>query len=892
MSRRAELVARYDFDLDEFQRRSHDVLDAGQSVLVAAPTASGKTVVAEYAIDLALEAGRKAFYTTPIKALSNQKYSNLVRRLGAERVGLLTGDNAVNGDAPVVVMTTEILRNMIYGGSPALRNLRYVILDEVHYLQDAYRGPVWEEVIIHLPASVLLVCLSATVSNAEELTEWISTVRGPTAAVVEARRPVELLNLYLVGDKSSPDLHVLPTLVDGRPNPEASRLDAESLGNPRLRCRPRRRYFTPRRVEVVDRLADDDLLPAIYFIFSRAACDDAVTACVDAGLRLTTPDERIRIRVIVEARTATLSDADIAVLGYGRWLTGLELGIAAHHAGMVPPFKETVEACFAEGLVKVVFATETLALGINMPARSVVIEKLSKFTGERHEFLTPGEYTQVTGRAGRRGIDPVGHAVVLWSPFVPFDQVAALASSRTFRLRSAFRPTYTMAANLVQRYPADQAHHLLNLSFAQYQADRSVVASEARLEKRQATLAALVDKARCDRGDVDGYREAVTAVESVRRRASSPRAEVERALERLRPGDVIEVPTGRRMGRAAVLTYANRRDSARLRVITANRKVYTLGLGDLDTAPTVLGHLELPAPYAPNNHGFQQQVARALQQARLHRTAPAAPEPDYGDALARATAALRAHPVHGCPERDEHVRAANRAERIRGEIADIERSIRGRTESLARRFDRVLRVLEAWGYLEGWALTDKGERLRRIYHECDLLIAECVDTGVLDGLDAASLAGLVSCFTYEHRSAAPPPPPWFPAAQVRSRYGEIEALRRDLNADEQEAGLPLTRPPDAEFFALAHAWAAGEDLDEILEEEVSGGDFVRNVKQLIDLLRQLADVVPVAATAAQARRAADGLYRGVVSASSALAAEDDEAATVADPEHVRARSPA
>ena len=350
-------------------------------------------------------------------------------------------------------MTTEVLRNMIYGRSAALDRLGVVVLDEVHYLQDTYRGPVWEEVIIHLPADVRLVCLSATVSNAEELVDWISTVRGPTAAVIEERRPVTLQNLYLIGDKTSERLHLLPTLVDLRPNPEASRLDEEAVRGWRgggARYRARRKLYTPRRVESVERLEQEGMLPAIYFIFSRNACDDAAQTCIDAGLRLTTGPERDRIREIVDEHLGGMDDRDLAVLGYGRFLAGLEHGIAAHHAGMVPPFKEAVEHCFIEGLVKVVFATETLAVGINMPARSVVIEKLTKFTGEHHTFLTPGDYTQLTGRAGRRGIDDVGYAVVLWSPFVPFDQVAALASSRSFHLRSAFRPTYNMAANLVR----------------------------------------------------------------------------------------------------------------------------------------------------------------------------------------------------------------------------------------------------------------------------------------------------------------------------------------------------------------------------------------------------------------------------------------------------------
>ena len=514
-SDREAILARYDFPLDRFQIQAIDALDDGENVVVAAPTGSGKTVVAEYAIGAALSSGRRAFYTAPIKALSNQKYRDLIDIHGEDRVGLLTGDNSINGDAPVVVMTTEVLRNMIYAQRD-LSDLDVVVLDEVHFLQDTYRGPVWEEVIIHLPAHVRLVCLSATVSNADELAEWIETVRGATGVVLEERRPVQLDNFYYVGDITNDRLRLLPTIVDGRPNPDALRLDASAVRFRRGRRDDRaprgsgqRKLTTPGRVETVEELAERGLLPAIYFIFSRAQCEEAARACVAAGLRLTDDEERSRINEIASGRLDGLSAADLEVLGYTAFIGQLVAGFAPHHAGMVPPFKEVVEACFNEGLVKVVFATETLAVGVNMPARSVVIEKLTKFTGDRHETLSAGQYTQLTGRAGRRGIDEHGAAVVLWSPFVTFEQVAELALSKSFHLRSAFRPTFNMAANLVRTYDATTARQLLTLSFAQFQADRDVVRLERRLQRQRERLLELIDEATSPYGDLEEYRRAV-----------------------------------------------------------------------------------------------------------------------------------------------------------------------------------------------------------------------------------------------------------------------------------------------------------------------------------------------------------------------------------------------
>jgi ATP-dependent RNA helicase HelY len=874
---RQAFLDRRPFALDAFQVEAMDAIDAGSSVLVAAPTGSGKTLVAEYAVAVALAEGTKVFYTTPLKALSNQKYHDLVRAHGAENVGLLTGDNAINGDAAAVVMTTEVLRNMIYANSPALQRLGFVVLDEVHYLQNAYRGPVWEEVIIHAPPEVSLVCLSATVSNAEELTEWIETVRGATVPIIEERRPVTLTHHYLVAETYTDALHMLPTFTpSGRPNQQAPSYDARSGAKPWKRHGPQQgRHRTPSRGEVVEHLRSEAMLPAICFIFSRNACDQAVRQCVNEGVHLTAPAERARIREIAEAKVQHLSDDDLRVLGYGEWLAALEDGIAAHHAGMVPTFKEVVEECFAEALVKVVFATETLALGINMPARTVVIEKLSKFTGERHEFLTPGEYTQLTGRAGRRGIDDVGNAVVLWSPWVAFEQVASLASTRTYTLVSSFRPTYNMAANLVRRYPPDVAHHLLNLSFAQFRADADVVRLETQLERASERIDLAQRRAHCERGDVRAW-DARRAGTSPETRHDTPEF-IAKAITHLKIGDVIQDPGTDLTRHVVVISTSQRRGhDTKLGVLTRDGRRFTLIARDFTVAPHRVRHIDLPRPYSPSNKDFVRRAASSLREQVS----------DEKDEFVPRGYENRSG-VAGCPDLEAHLKAIADVDRLTRERDRLERRVKGRSESLARQFDRVLDLLRGRGYVEQWSLTAAGESLSKLYHEADLLIVECLRRGVLDDLDAASLAALVSTFTYERRGpAGTGPEPYFHTEAVQRGWVAIEAIWQDLAGSEQELGLPLTKAPDPGFCAFAYAWVAGDELSHILEEEeLSGGDFVRNVKQLLDLLGQVAEVTRSLETAATARAASEELFRGIVASSSLTEPATTTATVVSDEEN-------
>ncbi|MCB0962026.1 MAG: hypothetical protein KDA98_01770 [Acidimicrobiales bacterium] len=727
---------------------------------------------------------------------------------------------------------------------------------------------MWEEVIVHAPPDVRFACLSATVSNAEELAGWIEAARGPTDTVVETERPVELVNHYLVYDKARGDLVQVETLVDGRANPEGSRFDPPGAGEGggRSRGRPRHRWGAPRRGEVVEHLSGAGLLPAIVFVFSRKGCDEAARTVVGEGTSLTTAAERRRIREIADAHVAHLDAGDLDVLDHAGWRSRLEAGVAAHHAGMVPPFKEAVEACFVEGLVKVVFATETLALGINMPARSVVIEQLSKFTGEHHEDLTPSQYTQLTGRAGRRGLDPVGHALVLWSPWQTFDSVAALAASREFVLRSSFRPTYNMVANLLGRYDRETAVELLGRSFAQYQADADVGRLVHRRASRAERLAAAEAEATCELGDVDEYRDARrTQRQAARDARRAGRADIERAAAALTPGEVIR--WGR--GRLAVVSVSQRKGGVRIRAVDPDARTVALHVDELDEVPVPVGAVTLPEPYDPRNRIFQRRVAAALRKARLRAEGAPVRSLDPAGPVLVDPADL---PVAACPDLGDHLRAASERDRLRRQVADLDARLERSGSTLTRQFDVIERILVRRGMVEGERLTAAGRILARVFHECDLLVALALVDGVFDGLDAAGLAGLVSMVTYEHRSKDAPPPPWYPSKDLRRRAGQLDQLGAALLREEEKAGLSATRAPDPTFLALAYAWASGAPFGTVVEDEdLSGGDFVRNVKQLIDLLGQIGQVAPVAETARTAQQAAEELRRGVVAASSEVA---------------------
>jgi len=728
----------FPFELDPFQIEACHALENGKGVLVAAPTGAGKTIVGEFAVDLVINSGGKCFYTTPIKALSNQKFSELSEKYGESKVGLLTGDTSINSEAQIVVMTTEVLRNMIYSNSSTINDLKYVVMDEVHYLADKFRGAVWEEILIHLSEAVQVISLSATVSNAEEFGEWLQTVRGDTEVIVSEVRPVPLYQHVLFGNR----------LVDlfgenHKLNPELTRLERDSYRQ--VRGTWREKPKGPKsltRSEVIEKLDREGLLPAITFIFSRNNCDAAVRQCLAAGIRLTNSQERSSIREVVAKNIKSLAEEDLVVLGYYEWADALERGVAAHHAGLLPAFKVTVEELFQRGLVKAVFATETLALGINMPARTVVLEKLSKWNGEGHVAISPGEYTQLTGRAGRRGIDIEGNAVILWGNELDSTSVGGLASTRTYPLKSSFKPTYNMSINLISQFGSDKARTSLESSLAQFQADKAVVGLAKQIRKNESARDSLFIEAKCDKGDFIEYsqlRGQIKKLESDSKRSKRKRAEID-------------------------------------------------------------------------------------------------------DEIASIRKRMKNHICHSCPDRENHSRFAERALRLQREIDGLTERINSRTNVIAKRFDRIKIILDKFGYIDNDQITKPGKMLAKIYGETDLLIAESIRADLFSNLSATDLVSVISSCIYESRNDEAAK---IPRGEIQTALSGISKIYGRIHSAETDLNLEPMRAPDFGFCWASHKWASGNSLTSVLKgNDLTVGDFVRSMKQIIDLLRQLRVAAP------------------------------------------------
>lgn len=808
---------------DPYQHRAMAAIDSRQSVIVAAPTGAGKTLVADYAVHRALARGRRAIYTAPLKALSNQKHRDLSARFGSDFVGLLTGDRSVNPGAPVVVMTTEVLRALLYDRADLVADLDAIVLDEFHYLQDPDRGPVWEEVVIEAPSDVPLVCLSATVAEVDVLGDWLRAAHGPTEIVVEEERPVALDHVYAIGNLHHAPPLLLPMFVEGRLNPVAelrdgTRRDTRGEG---LRVRDRDRPVTPTRDELLSAVAADGLLPCIWFVLSRARCDRALEACVEAGLRLTSSDEARTLRSLAEEAATCLTASERRALGWTTWITGFESGIATHHGGLTPLQRELVEVAYASGLVKVAFATETLALGVNLPARTVIVDRVTRPEGHGAATISSAEFAQLAGRAGRRGIDSVGHVIVPWQPDVGFHQVAALAGGRAPELNSHYRISPALAANLLHRHGSDGARTQYGASLAQHLRRAEATLLRRELRDREAELATLPP-------DADEPS------------AARPPAEPHRhhPIDDVRVGDVIVDPANPKHGPAAVVELGRARGGGRaLHVVRTDARRMVVRRHDFRSDPVVVAHLDVAA--IATGRGHARRVAESV--ARLNVVMPPAPRPP---------ASVRSLRPRRTPLEREQARD-------RARLYELDHGI-------DEEFNSVVALLRRRGHVEDAQLTASGRTLRRLFHVRGLLVAECLTNGLLDGLDPTEVATLGSVFLDERR-AADLAVGTMPTRRLAERWDHIMKLAADLDREQAYIGLAIPAPPTATWARAIRQWMQGDDLG---TASAAGGtppgDLTRAIKQAADLLGQIASAAPHLSTTVE--EAIERLLRGAVTA--------------------------
>ncbi len=875
---------RYGFDPDDFQREAIEWVSKGFSVLVSAPTGSGKTLVAEYALFQALEKKEKIFYTAPLKALSNQKFREFRSYLSPDKVGLLTGDNSINAEACVVVMTAEVLRNMLYEVSDLLRELEYVVLDEIHYMDDPFRGQTWEEIIIQLPREVKIIGLSATISNARELGDWMNSLRGDVKVVCHEKRPVELVNYYFVGDSLIP---LFSKDIHRRIDIELEKLKRVYNAG-RVRAHRAFRDLKPKRTKVVRELARLNMLPAIYFLFSRSACDDAVNYCIEDGLSLNSKAESEAIDAYIRGKTAPLDDADLECLNYRKFRNALRRGFASHHAGEIPLFKEAVEELFSMGLLKVVFATETLSLGINMPARSVVIESLTKWTGEKHRPLTPGEYRQLTGRAGRRSIDDVGYAVVLYQSFFSVDQIRALASRPPDPVVSSFQVTYNMVANLLSRYLPDEAERIINRSFGQYLADQKVVTLETEIDHLREEISLISQGAVCELGaDAREYRRLEREIARISRtlakiRKEKKRREITDALFSLEPGDVFLC--GKREAPrvvAVVRKPSSRRGEPGVLVVDSKGRFRRISTRSLQHPPRVIGAVDIEKIVSPvkkvrSSVGGKMELLMRSSPEMNFTVIPGQKEISLSETLVALEKEFKNYPCHACQHKSRCLEAARREEKLEEKIMHAKKSLESSYEALSKKLKNVMSIMERFGFLEKESLTPKGQLLRRIYNECDLLVVESLTRGYLDRLEPVELVALASWFIYESREedSSRNKDDYDYSGGLKGPLSEIlldlQVLYSNVKEEEEKMGLDLLGSIDTGFARMASDWASGSQLEEILLKYpyVSVGDMVRTMKQILDLLRQIEGVCDSPDLRHKIRAAMSLIDRGIVGYSS------------------------
>jgi ATP-dependent RNA helicase HelY len=903
------------FEPDPFQLDAIEALTAGQSVLVAAPTGTGKTVVAEFAVHQALGRGLRALYTAPIKALSNQKFRDFRARYRGQ-VGLMTGDLVENPEGRLLVMTTEVARNMLVQDTSTFRDVGCLIFDEVHYLADPERGTAWEESILLAPAHVQLVCLSATVGNVDEVAEWMSTTGREVALVESFERAVPLKHRYFMDGILYPILEGSARLPAPARAPHRPRLRGARGGDGRsAAARTSEMEFASPPQDVIRALDGADLLPAIYFFFGRRLVEGAAESC--RRMSLLSHREAVQVRHAVQDRLATLPAEDRSLDQVSRLTTLLPRGIGFHHAGLLPPMKTLVEELLAEGILRVVFATDTLALGINVPARSVVLGEMAKFDGQVRRLLSPGEYRQLTGRAGRRGMDPVGYAVLLPSPFVGLDRVLEVATGPVAPLESAFRPSYSTVLNLWGQ-PGDEERlaRLIAGSLRQFQEGgriRSLVEERDRTARDLSSIpthcpicgdpAAGMQQEKQLKREQDAAESALNAArreESVleSRLSSWPwrysKAQLRAWLLSAHPG---ELAYSRRHGWISFLgpsatgvgsflvdgsvksleSYAQidylpdppltlpLPESVLRRAAMLDGVAEGLSGGELDSMTAKLESMRLP-----DVEVMSREVAEAARAESSGALADLEQRIETAQQRRReATLALAANPYRSCPHRPEHRRTERERRSHSSLLAATERDLAAARKDVSKRAHRILRslrsVLESFDYMAGGQPTPRAESLKRLFDSNSLVISELMNWGILADATAPEVAEVASWFAFDREGAGRPLP--LPPRLTRLRAAAEDTSKRVLDA-ERRFGVDLSGALSSEFRGVGLAWATGMSLADLSGRSgLSEGDLVFALQKTIDLCKQIRHAAPYCRTPSLAQKAAEAerlLRRGVV----------------------------
>ncbi len=854
-----DLKSIFPFELDEFQKQAIAALNAERSVVVCAPTGSGKTLIGEYAIYRALARGRRVFYTTPLKALSNQKLRDFRNRFGADLVGLLTGDVSINRDAPILVMTTEIFRNMLYGTpigevGTSLVGVEAVVLDECHYMNDRQRGTVWEESIIYCPPEIQLVALSATIANSDQLTDWLNRVHGPTELIYSDFRPVPLEFHFGNTKGLFPLLDKNTGRINPRLKPKRGSADA-AKGGRKNGPRPE----APSIEYVLGHLYSRDMLPAIYFIFSRRGCDRSVEELGDVSL--VNQAEASQLKLQIDEFLRRNPEA-----GRSGQIEPLYRGIAAHHAGILPAWKGLVEELFQQGLIKVVFATETLAAGINMPARTTVISTLSKRTDRGHRLLNPSEFLQMAGRAGRRGMDKLGHVVTLQTPFEGAKEAAYLATAKADPLVSQFTPSYGMVLNLLQTHTLEEARELIERSFGQYLATlhlkpqyEALAEVEAQLEHLQIQMDS-IDPRELDRYEKLRQRLKVERqlLKTLEEQALEARTEqLSLTISFAMSGTLLSlrgknVPTATPIPAVLVIKIPGSGQAPYFICLGRDNRWYVVTTSDVVDLHAELPRLEIssdllpPAemPLKPGQSRRGNEETAAIAQAIPESTAlHVAPEVlAQQQRVAAVQEQLTSHPLHQVGNPATILKRKTKITQLELEIAERKAELSYYSQRHWEEFLRLIEILQRFGGLDELRPTALGQVAAAVRGDNELWLGLALASGELDDLAPHHLAAAVAALVTE----TPRPDSWVRytlSEEVEAALGGLRSTRRQLFQLQRRYDVALPIWLEYDLVALLEQWALGVEWLELCEHtSLDEGDVVRLLRRTVDLLSQVPHV--------------------------------------------------